>query len=222
MSEFTLAAPPFVLTPEVIIALAQRNLQEMDGQIGNIVRIIEDKRGEADRRGREMNALRDFIEDLRASGHVTDSDGTIRMNEMDDGDAAGFRAAIGLTTREELLRHVGDNATLRAKIEALPDGPVANFDDTFDDQEVEALFRQAVEDRYGIEIPAGSNSFNIDVFETELDTLTEEQRLLNSENEMLMVQLQSRMQQRTQIIQLGSNMLKSIDEGLDAIIGNMR
>ena len=63
---------------------------------------------------------------------------------------------------------------------------------------------------------------DLGVIEDKIQALTEEQRLINSGAEMMMVQLQSRMQQRTQIIQLGSNMLKSIDEGLDTIIGNMR
>lgn len=55
-----------------------------------------------------------------------------------------------------------------------------------------------------------------------IDTANETLREINSGNEMMMIALQSAMQQRTQIIQLGTNMLKAIDEGGDSIIGNIR
>lgn len=55
-----------------------------------------------------------------------------------------------------------------------------------------------------------------------IDDVNEQLREVNSGNEMLMIQLQSTMQQRTQIIQLGSNMLKAYDEATDSIVGNMR
>lgn len=55
-----------------------------------------------------------------------------------------------------------------------------------------------------------------------IDGLGEQQRQVNSGNEMRMVQMQSLMQQRTSMIQLGSNLLKAIDEATDSVVGNLR
>jgi chaperonin cofactor prefoldin len=54
------------------------------------------------------------------------------------------------------------------------------------------------------------------------DTLGEQIRECNSGNEQLMIKLQSAMQQRTQIVQMATNMLKAGDEARDAVVGNLR
>lgn len=69
--------------------------------------------------------------------------------------------------------------------------------------------------------PSGTD-MTMEAVQTRIDGVNEQLREVNSDNEMLMIQLQSAMQQRTQIIQLGSNMLKAFDEGTDTIVGNMR
>jgi flagellar hook-associated protein FlgK len=55
-----------------------------------------------------------------------------------------------------------------------------------------------------------------------IDDANESLRDVNSGNEMLMIQLQSTMQARTSVIQTATNLLKSIDEASDSIVGNLR
>lgn len=69
----------------------------------------------------------------------------------------------------------------------------------------------------GIPIPPTKSAFDQAV-----TGLNDDIRTANASNEMMMIQLQSAMQQRTSIIQLGSNVLKSIDEGIDSVVGNLR
>ena len=55
-----------------------------------------------------------------------------------------------------------------------------------------------------------------------VEALQSEQRELNSFNEIRMIQLQSVMQQRSQVIQLSTNIIKSINDAQKAIVGNFR
>jgi hypothetical protein len=63
---------------------------------------------------------------------------------------------------------------------------------------------------------------NRDAMQRRIDATNEELRQLSSGNEMRMVRLQSLMQQRTSVIQAGSNMLKALDEAMDAVVANLR
>lgn len=63
---------------------------------------------------------------------------------------------------------------------------------------------------------------NRDAMQRRIDATNEELRQLSSGNEMRMVRLQSLMQQRTSVIQAGSNMLKALDEATDAVVANLR
>lgn len=54
------------------------------------------------------------------------------------------------------------------------------------------------------------------------ESLNEELRQCNSGNEQAMVKLQSVMQQRTQVVQMCSNMMKANDEARDGVVGNLR
>ncbi len=213
---------PFVMTPDVIMAMVQHNLREMDAQLGTIIQQIEGNRLDADALGRKANGLRDFIQDLRACDDITDGDGKISLDKLNDDCASDLRRAIGLGTREDLLALVQDDPGLLAKVQGLPAGEIGDFGGTFNDDDTEKLFAKLVKSRFDVDISSTADSMNIQVFDDALDTVTENQRLANSNSEMLMVQLQSRMQQRSQIIQLGSNMLKSVDDGISSIIGNMR
>ncbi len=55
-----------------------------------------------------------------------------------------------------------------------------------------------------------------------IDDANESLRDVNSGNEMLMIQLQSTMQARTSVVQTATNLLKTIDEASDSIVGNLR
>lgn len=61
-----------------------------------------------------------------------------------------------------------------------------------------------------------------DTFATRAENVSEAIRQANSGNEQLMVKLQSSMQQRTQTVQMCTNMLKSLNDAQSSIVGNLR
>ena len=78
----------------------------------------------------------------------------------------------------------------------------------------------------GDELKAKKGEGNYAVYTTsQIDTLIDKKKqeiqTVNSGNELAMVQLQNLMQQRSQVISLGSNLLKSLNETKDSIIHNM-
>ena len=56
----------------------------------------------------------------------------------------------------------------------------------------------------------------------ELQNLSEQQSKANTDNEMVMMQLQAAMQRRSQTIQAGSNFLASLHDATKTIVGNLR
>ncbi|MBW2460596.1 MAG: hypothetical protein JRH11_03035 [Deltaproteobacteria bacterium] len=86
-----------------------------------------------------------------------------------------------------------------------------------------AAFRDALNAApYSLGIEPGATRIEMSVIKQNIDELKETQRTMNSGTEMTMMRLQSAMQQRTQILQLGSNMLSAQDQANDTIIGNLR
>lgn len=61
-----------------------------------------------------------------------------------------------------------------------------------------------------------------DTVGTQIAKVKDQLQTLNTGNDLRMTQLQSTLQQRTALIQMGSNLLKSLDEASRAIINNMR
>ena len=71
-------------------------------------------------------------------------------------------------------------------------------------------------------VASPNDAFDLQALEAAIDRLTKEQRRLNTGNEMVMMQLQDAMQRRSQILQLGANMLAATDDATKTIIGNLR
>lgn len=118
--------------------------------------------------------------------------GEIDLTEIDDGGGAELRRRFGISDDAE-------------------EGPAT------------AAFREALNaEPYSLGIEPGANKIEMSVIKQKLDELKEDQRTINSGTEMTMMRLQSAMQQRTQILQLGSNMLSAQDQANDTIIGNLR
>jgi hypothetical protein len=235
------SAPPLTgisfgqnLTPEMILFMCQRQLQQMDIQIGNAIALMEQNRVRADDIGRQILEYRELLNSLRGCGAF--EDGKLKLDKLNDPECAALRQQLGLDDEDALLALLPDEATMESlgytsgQITAVNNARTAirnasdlstTTEEPFNDDAMRVVFTLYMRNEHGIEIGSG-NDIDLTILEDKIQALTEEQRLVNSESEMMMVQLQSRMQQRTQIIQLGSNMLKSIDEALDTVVGNMR
>ncbi len=151
------------LTPEVILAMMERRLQDMDRQIVECSQTIENSTRRADEVAGTLADRRALQQDLE------------RIPLDDDGRFDWGRVPTGV-----------DGPALRSRLETLGLGDTPG------------------------------------AVQASIDGLNESLRRVNSGNEMLMVQLQSAMQERTSVIQMGSNMLKSLHEGTSAIVGNLR
>ncbi len=69
--------------------------------------------------------------------------------------------------------------------------------------------------------PHGRRSIQAETIDAAIKKLEDDQRELNTGNELRMVKLQSLMQQRTQIVTLATNLLQKLDEGAQAITRNL-
>lgn len=232
------------LTPEVIIAVVQLRMKDLDGQIGQIMGSLnkqnETARGLSEKitrlrqlqsamgehvDGARMNAGAEVPEEFRTGS----SDETIAIDREQQERIRGFAELAGVTVAEGELT---DKELSR--LSTVPGGrPPAAADlrkaaDTLSQVRAKRAAELAqqntlagyLEREYGISIGDGRNA--VDLIKTKLDELSESLRMTNSNNEVLMLQLQSATQQRTSVIQMGSNLLKSIDEGSDSIVSNLR
>ena len=67
----------------------------------------------------------------------------------------------------------------------------------------------------------GSDSITGNALDSYIENLQSQARRMNSGNEVLMVQMQSAMQQRSQVVTMATQMLKSINDSASRIAGNM-
>jgi hypothetical protein len=130
---------------------------------------------------------------------------------------------------ETLLRGSGDVSDGKYDMRVLNDGDsnaIATefgLDRSGDDEAIGAEFIREVNDRYpGLDAQGHDNQMDLSCIQSQIDTLQEELRQLNSGNEMKMMHLQNLMQQRSQTLQAGSNFLASIHDGAKTIVGNLR
>jgi len=119
-------------------------------------------------------------------------DGEIDIRELNDPQSDTLREALGITS-------------------AYRD----------DDNGIRLQFEMTMRE-HGIEFDDSDWSFDVNIIKSKIDNLQEEQRQINAGNEMVMMGLQSAMQQRTQILQTGSNLIASIHDAAKTIVGNLR
>lgn len=175
---------------EAILDMLRSRLRDVDGQIGNITRTLQQQTSQAQALGQEaqrLNALRGLV---AREPHMETSTGNLRHDNMlSVADLRNFEDQLGL--REGALG--SEPMSLGRMLSSVVIGGRSMGD---------------VGNREGLQLRA--------------DTLSEQIRECNSGNEQLMVRLQSNMQQRTQVVQLCTNMLKAADEARDAVVGNLR
>jgi hypothetical protein len=167
------------LTPGAVLAMMQRRLADLDGQVATTMEAIENATRTAEAINGRVQDLRRALEHLEPHFRA---DGTLWLPT----DKAEYDAALTLPDG----RHI-THILAAAGAEFNEEGQLSG---TFTRARMDTLIQRATDDL----------------------------RTATSGNEMLMIQLQSAMQQRTSAIQLGSNVLKAIDDGMDSVVGNIR
>lgn len=160
------------LTPDMIIMLAQRRLNDLDRQIEGGMSAIE--------------------------GATTQSE------------ALAYRTQVLEGLRQQAMTR-GSNPDTKLRAEATTTITVGG----------EQMSISSALESAGLTIDDLQNT-TLGQIDSMLEQVKSESKRITSRNEMQMMQLQTAMGQRTQAIQLCTNMLKTLADGSASVIGNMR
>lgn len=183
-----------LVTPEMILAIARRRIDDLDDQVVTIM-------DELNRR-------------TAAASEISDHLGVLRNTSSDIEQYYDDRGDLDM---DAPMNHLGQD----------PDGngvytmPTADGGWTAVPTVQEYL--DALRDR-GALTPSEHSAIigGREGMQNLIDDANESLRDVNSGNEMLMIQLQSTMQSRTSIVQTATNLLKTLDDANDSIVGNLR
>jgi hypothetical protein len=183
------------MSDESIIMLLTTRLRDVDSQIGSITQTLQQQTARAQSLGQEaqrLNALRGL---LGNEPYMDPTSGNLRGDyALSQEEIASIAETIGVSPESVGLDADGNGAV--------------NLSDVMLHITIGGRSLHGVSNREGFQLRA--------------DSLGEQIRDCNSGNEQLMIKLQSAMQQRTQIVQMATNMLKAGDEARDAVVGNLR
>jgi len=235
------------LTPELLLQLAHSRLQDLDAQVAQLMDVMNDATLAAQRIGDRIVGYRDVMTTLES--HY-DREGNLNPDApmpgrevqqtfsealdalVQGGHISADAAELLRTGTDAELRAAGGDPELRAAVDNARAhlegwgfrGPVSAMRDhvrtipvtVYDHIASLAASGQLTEEEANA-VLAGR-----DGLQTLIDRANDELRQVNSGSEMNMIRLQSVMQQRTSIISATTNLLKSMDEGNDAVIANLR
>ncbi|MFO0708646.1 MAG: hypothetical protein U0353_02345 [Sandaracinus sp.] len=174
------------VSPEMLLALLQNRMRDMDGQINTIMLGLNERTQRAEQIGERLSEMRNVQTFLQPH---TNSDGTVRMDDPIDQD--GFYAlcrAAGLS----------DDEARAAWAAATADGGLTvRLDRAID------TVMPATEG-----MPSVSSRLSTrQGCDNEIDNLNQDLQDCNRGNELLMIKMQTLMDQRKQCVELTSNML---------------
>lgn len=183
--------------PDMLLALCARRLDDLDQQIGELTTALQARTTRAEELGRELARMRET--EMRFN-EFENADGTYRTAHLAD--------ATEATIREWMTEWGFSEEEILARIEEMR----PRMAETVDGFNLEDWRR----------ITGNEHLLRTSDFDEAIAAIDGEMKRLNADNEMLMMKLQSAMQQRTSMVQMTTNMLKAIDEGVDAVVGNLR
>ncbi|GAB4203635.1 MAG: hypothetical protein OHK0013_17880 [Sandaracinaceae bacterium] len=186
------------LSDEAILLMLSTRLRDLDGQIGQLTRQLQNATAEAQRLGVEVQRLQ-AVRELLGQPHMVDN-GNLRLDER-----------VELSQLEALANRLGIDA--RAFFNAFARG--GEGEDRY-------LRVRDVLEHISINGESLADTQTVEQLQRRSESLGEALRQCNSGNEQAMVRLQSVMQQRTQAVTMATNMLKANDEARDAVVGNLR
>lgn len=179
------------LSDEAILDLLRTRLRDVDTQISNVTRTLQEHSQRAQYLGEQAQRLNMLREYLGREPFMDVSNGNLRLDHRPTGaELRELESRLGLPVGS---LGFGDHTSLRDVLS-----------------------------RISINGQSCAGIATRDQFQQRAESISEALRQCNSNNEQLMIKLQSAMQQRTQVVQMASNMLKASDEARDAIVGNIR
>jgi hypothetical protein len=235
------------LTPDLLLQLAQSRLRDLDAQVAQLMDVMNDATLAAQRIGAHIMGLRDVMTSLEPlyDGHGNlNPDAPMPGREVQqtfsealdvlvrDGHISEEAAELLRSGTDAQIRAAGGDPELRAAVDNARAhlegwgfrGPVSTMRDhvrTIPVTVREHIASLAASGQLTAD-EANAVLAGRDGLSTLIDRANDELRQVNSGSEMNMIRLQSVMQQRTSIISATTNLLKSMDEGNDAVIANLR
>ena len=190
------------VSPQMLLTLLQNRMRDLDGQVSNIMNGLNERTQEAERISQELSRLRSVQTIL--SGRA-DDDGNIQM------DGAGMTQ----TQFYEFCRAAGIDAehaqAMWAEHASEGEVGVINLAEAIDlvlpADEGARPMSERLRSRQGID--------------NELDNLNQSLQDANRGTELIMIKLNTLMDQRKQQLELTSNMLNVMSDTMDRIGGNI-
>jgi hypothetical protein len=206
----TFSAGITALTPSAIMHLLRRRMSDMDGQIDSIIGEIEFNTGLSEtiqEQVRGLTAIKAAMANQQPDGDVTVKLGAVRV----EWEGAEMGA-------DELINLLGISGSVGA-LRSDENKSIENLEGRAAGGSERQFARQALE--LGQDATFSSDTVTGSSFQSSIDRLQSEGRSMNSGNEVLMVRMQSAMQQRSQSVTMATQMLKSINDSSNSIAQNI-
>jgi hypothetical protein len=188
------------LSDEAILLMLSTRLRDLDGQIGQLTKQLQNATAEAQRLGVEVQRLQ-AVRELVGHPSMVNGDGSLKGDQfIDYGQLCALARRLGISNPDAFI------AAHATGMDG--DVPRLTVDDLLNNVSINGESLEGVT--------------STEHLQQRSESLGEALRQCNSGNEQAMVRLQSVMQQRTQAVTMATNMLKSNDEARDAVVGNLR
>jgi hypothetical protein len=189
------------VSPEMLLALLQNRARDLDGQINSIMLGMNDRTQRAEQIGERLSEMRNVQTFLQP---YTNSDGNVRRDDrLDQGQFYSLCRAAGLSEDEARTAWTALTAESSATTVEL-DTAIDHLFPTSDGGE-----------------PMSSRLSTRQGMDNEIDNLNQDLQDCNRGNELLMIKLQTLMDQRKQSFETTSNLLKIGGDTLERITGNI-
>ncbi|MFT5357468.1 MAG: hypothetical protein ACI9KE_004705 [Polyangiales bacterium] len=206
----TFSAGITALTPSAIMHLLRRRMSDMDGQIDSIIGEIEFNTGLSEtiqEQVRGLTAIKAAMANQQPDGDVAVKLGAVRV----EWEGAEMGA-------DELINLLGISGSVGA-LRSDENKSIENLEGRAAGGSERQFARQALE--LGQDATFSTDTVTGSSFQSSIDRLQSEGRSMNSGNEVLMVRMQSAMQQRSQSVTMATQMLKSINDSSNSIAQNI-
>lgn len=201
------------MSPGEIIAFITKALGDIGDQLGDYKKLVEDRHKKATELRQVMSTMRD----MATAGDATNYSAE-KYNEMMT--LMARHAKTDPEVKAAYEHFLGSYGGYTNNDSGLPEGVFAG-------QDGKNIFN-TTEDEKNAKGPDGKplvDTQDMCMSKAEMDNVMKNienaQQNLNSDNELMMMNLQQLMQKRNQISQLGTNLLNTSNESLKAVIGNI-
>ena len=223
------------MTPGALLLMLRRRLSDLDSQIDNAMTEIDSNTTRSEFLQKQVEAAQ-LIKASMASAQ-TDPNQKVELGDvkvewegrtvsadqlLNDLGMGDFPASGDAPTEETLTQEIADLEAVSAGVAGGPGrvGPMRLGEDYLQSS-LDSKRRQLEVVQRGGTVIGDSQEVTGTALDAYIQQLSSRARRTNSSNEMLMVQMQSAMQQRGQAVSMATQMLKALNEQMSSIVQNV-